>query len=164
MSLDSKRLLRFSCWTPLSWQNRPATPPRLRRPRSNTSLHRYSPKMSFFPLWEQTIPAGLLRLLLLMAGIEPNPGPEQWHCSVCAHHQSQANLRSLLRLSVVTFELLSTPEMAGMDQHLQWPCETRNPLRPSSAAANVQQFQHRKENLFRIKSTSMASRRQLMRC
>ena len=51
-------------------------PPSTPAAKVQHSFHRYSPKMSFFPLWEQLIPGGLLRLILLMAGIEPNPGPQ----------------------------------------------------------------------------------------
>lgn len=32
---------------------------------------------------DQTMPATLLAILLLRAGIEQNPGPTTWFCSVC---------------------------------------------------------------------------------
>ena len=37
----------------------------------------------FFLLWRVFSPASLLSLLLFMAGIELNPGPKIWICSVC---------------------------------------------------------------------------------
>ena len=40
----------------------------------------------FFVIKDQLPPAGLVRMLLLIAGIEPNPGPipgREWICSVC---------------------------------------------------------------------------------
>lgn len=38
----------------------------------------------FFSSMEWPLPASLLRLLLLIAGVEPNPGPNKiWICSVC---------------------------------------------------------------------------------
>ena len=36
-----------------------------------------------FLSWERPTPARLLRLLLLMAVIESNPGPSSWRCTVC---------------------------------------------------------------------------------
>ncbi|ESO08339.1 hypothetical protein HELRODRAFT_169150 [Helobdella robusta] len=45
---------------------------------SPTRLHR----SGFLP-GEQSSPAGLLRMLLLQAGIESNPGPKIWICEIC---------------------------------------------------------------------------------
>lgn len=44
-----------------------------------------------FSLGKQITPAALLQLLLVMAGIEPNPGPNTniWLCSVCNHQISR---------------------------------------------------------------------------
>lgn len=44
---------------------------------------------------ESVYPAGLLRILLLMAGIEPNPGPTVWYCAVCNQllKKNQASVR-----------------------------------------------------------------------
>ena len=37
----------------------------------------------FFPVIDQHLPAPLVKLLLLMAGVESNPGPVDWFCPVC---------------------------------------------------------------------------------
>ena len=54
----------------------PPPPPSTPAAKVQHSLHQYSPRCPFSTL-AAVIQAGLLRLLLLMAGIEPNPGPEQ---------------------------------------------------------------------------------------
>lgn len=49
---------------------------------------------STFLSMEQILPASLLQILLLMAGIEPNPGPV-WYCAVCLQelHRNAISVR-----------------------------------------------------------------------
>ena len=39
--------------------------------------------ISVFSSREYSLPASVLQLILIMAGVEPNPGPQIWLCSVC---------------------------------------------------------------------------------
>ena len=56
---------------------------------------------TFFPVTDQYMPAGLIRMLLLMAGVERNPGPDEdspvrqdYFCTVCTV-KMKSNTRSV---------------------------------------------------------------------
>ena len=88
-----------------------------------------------------------------MAGIGPNPGPQQWHGSVCAViiNRKHTSFRCCVCQSWLHLSCSQLQRWQNWTNTFTGPCcETRNPLRPRSAAANVQQFPHRKEDLFGI--------------
>lgn len=53
------------------------------RPKAITSPFHQHTHSAPFSLMELLLPAKLLLILLLRAGIESNPGPTVWHCTIC---------------------------------------------------------------------------------
>uniref|UniRef100_A0A8D8X0Y9 Endonuclease/exonuclease/phosphatase domain-containing protein n=1 Tax=Cacopsylla melanoneura TaxID=428564 RepID=A0A8D8X0Y9_9HEMI len=66
---------------------------------------------------EQHYPAGLLQILLIRAGIESNPGPRTWYCSVC---------KDILRRNQTSVKCNNCEEWchlrpcSGLQSHKQW--------------------------------------------
>lgn len=73
--------------------------------------------MSAFSSMEQLYPAGLLRILLIRAGVELNPGPTTWYCSVC---------KCILRRNQTSVKCNTCKEWchlrpcSGLQSHTQW--------------------------------------------
>ncbi len=86
---------------------------------------------------EQRLAAGLLRILLTRAGIESNPGPEEFYCCVCAK-RLHPNSTSVRCNTCNGWSHLKT--CSGLKTHREWttsyvaPCCQRNNATSASTA------------------------------
>ncbi len=80
----------------------------------------------FFVIKDQLPPAGLVRILLLIAGIEPNPGPiPGWICSLC-NQQINERTQTLVKCNKCNnwFHLRKNKETNC--SQLKWSCSQSN--------------------------------------